>query len=132
MYKLKEDEHTFCIEFIPVTMNNVSVDVESTSLNINIRSTKSFSYYTRSIINMHKWHISLPEYIIVYLKCGGTPTTPNQGRAYLIIYRVKYSHSDVPADVYDSPSIFENNKGLERISIENEVPIATKKNWQFR
>ena len=26
----------------------------STSLNINNQSTKSFSYYTRSIINMHK------------------------------------------------------------------------------
>ena len=42
MSKLPEGEYTTCIEFIPVTMNNVSVDVESTSLNINKQSTNSF------------------------------------------------------------------------------------------
>ena len=46
LFKLLEGEYTICIEFIPVTMNNVSVDVESTSLNINKQSTKRFSYYT--------------------------------------------------------------------------------------
>ena len=35
MYKLPEGEYTICIEFFPITMNNVSVDVVSTSLNIN-------------------------------------------------------------------------------------------------
>ena len=54
MYKLPEGEHTSCIEFFPVTMNNVSVDVVSTSLNITQQSTKQFSNYTRSIIPMHK------------------------------------------------------------------------------
>ena len=56
LYELPEGEYTICIEFIPVTMNNVSVDVESTSLNINKQSTKSLTGYTRSIINMHKWN----------------------------------------------------------------------------
>ena len=87
-------------------INNVGVDVESTSLNINKQSTKSLTNYTKSIINMHKWHISPPEYAMVDLKCGGSPITPNQGQAYLIIYGIKDNHSDVPADVYDSPFIF--------------------------
>ena len=91
-------------------MNNVSVDVESTSFNINKQSTKSFSCYTRSIINMHKWHIFPPEYIMVDLKCGGSLTTANQGQAYLMSYGIKGNHSDVPADVYDKAFIFENNK----------------------
>ena len=59
---------------------------------------------------MHKWHISPPKYIMVNLKCNGSPTSPTQGQPYLIIYGIKGNHSDVPADVYDSPFIFENNK----------------------
>ena len=58
-------------------MNGANLDVESTSLNINKQSTKTFTNYTRSIINMHKWHISPPEYIMVDLKCGGSPKTAN-------------------------------------------------------
>ena len=34
-------------------------------------------------------HISPPEYVMVDLKCKGSPTTPNQGQAYLIIYGIK-------------------------------------------
>ena len=34
LYKLPEGKYTICIEFIPVTMNNVSVDVESTRFKI--------------------------------------------------------------------------------------------------
>ena len=45
MYKLPEGEYTICIESIPVSMNNVSVHVRSTSLNINKKSTKSFLLY---------------------------------------------------------------------------------------
>ena len=103
MYKLPEGEYTICIEFIPVTMNNVSVDVLSTSLNIHKQSKKSFSYYTRTIINMHKWHISLPEYIMVDLKCDGQPTLPNTRSSISNNLWCERHH------VYDSPFIFENN-----------------------
>ena len=41
MYKLPEGQYTICIEFFPVTMNNMSVDVVSTSLNITKQSTKT-------------------------------------------------------------------------------------------
>ena len=71
-------------------------DVLSTSLNINQQSTKSFSYYTRSIIYMHKWHNSPPEYVMVDLKCGdGEQSSLVQGQAYFIIYGVKDYHADV-------------------------------------
>ena len=123
MYKLPQNEYTICIEFIAVTMNNVSVDVESTSLNIDKQSTKRFSYYTRSIINMHKWHISPPEYIMADLKCGETPTSPTQGQAYLITYGIKGNHSDVPADVYDSPFIFENNKMVIETDLDIQLMV---------
>ena len=35
LYRIPEGEYTTCIEFFPVTMNNVSVDCRSTSLNVN-------------------------------------------------------------------------------------------------
>ena len=93
-------------------MNNVSVDLEITSLNINQQSTKQFCNYTRSIIHMHKWRISPPEYIYIFicldLKCQGTPETRNQRFANLIIYGVKGFQPDVDSSVYDSPYIFES------------------------
>ena len=72
---------------------------------------------------MHKWHISPPEYIMVDLKCVGSPTTANEGQAYLIIYGIKGNHLDVPADVYDSPFIFENNKTV----METDLDMSNKK-----
>ena len=109
LYRIPEGEYTICIEFVPVTMTNVSVDCRSTSLNVNKQSTKPFTNYTRSIINLHKWHISPPEYLMVVLKCDGTPESRTQGQANLIICGIEGNHSDVPADVYDK-FIFEDNK----------------------
>ena len=54
--------------------------------------------------------ISLSEYIMTDLKCGGLPTSSTQGQAYLIIYGIKGNHFDVPSDFCDSLFIFENNK----------------------
>ena len=118
MYQIPKGEYTICIEFFPVTINNVSVDCRSTRLNVNKQSTKSFTNYTRSIINLHKWHISPPEYLMVDLKCDGLPTTAKQGKAYLIIYGIKGNHSDVPADVYDKDFIFENNKMVMETNLD--------------
>ena len=67
---------------------------------------------------MHKWHISPPEFIMVGLKCDGSLTSPTKGQAYLIIYIIKDSHSDVPVDVYDSPFIFKNNKMVMETNLE--------------
>ena len=118
MYRLPEGEYTICIEFWPVTMNNVSVDVVSTSLSITQQSTKKFSYYTRSIVHVHKWHISPQEWIYLDLKCQGTPETDNYGYANLIIYGVKNSVADVPSSVYDSPFIFENQKMVMKTDLD--------------
>ena len=101
LYQILEGEYTICIEIFPVTMNNVIVDARFTSLNVNKQSTKSFTNYTRSIINLHKWHISPSEYLMVDLKCDCEPKSVTQGQAYLIIYGIEGNHSDVPADVYD-------------------------------
>ena len=79
LYRIPEGGYTICIDFFPLTMNNVIVDCRSTNLDVNKQSTKSFTSYTRSIINLHKWNISPPEYLMVDLKCDGSPTSRTQG-----------------------------------------------------
>ena len=109
MYKLPEGEYTICVEFFPVKMTNVSVNAVSSSLNIGQQTTTLFTQegYARSIIHMHKWQISPPEYLMLDLHCEGkTPI----GQAYLIIYGIKGKYSDVPKNVFDQPFVFETGK----------------------
>ena len=109
MYKLPEGEYTICVEFFPVKMTNVSVNAVSSSLNIGQQTTTLFTQegYARSIIHMHKWQISPPEYLMLDLHCEGeTPI----GQAYLIIYGIKGKYSDVPKNVFDQPFVFESGK----------------------
>ena len=54
MYKLPDGEYTLVNDCFPPTMDQVTVSVASTSLNIGQQSTKLFSKYSRSIIRMHK------------------------------------------------------------------------------
>jgi len=69
MYKPPEGEFTLVIEFFAPVMNQVTVSVVSTSLNIGQQSTKLFSKYSRSIIHLHKYDVTPPEYIYVDLRC---------------------------------------------------------------
>ena len=110
MYKLPEGEYTVCVEFFPASMDGVSVNVVSTSLNINQQSTKKFSGYSRSIIHMHKWKITTPEFIYLDLKWKGTAESPSKGDANLIIYGIAGSQPDVESSVYDSPFVFKGGK----------------------
>ena len=99
MYKLPEGEYTVCVEFFPASMDGVSVNVVSTSLNINQQSTKKFSGYSRSIIHMHKWKITEPEFIYLDLKWKGTAESPSKGDANLIIYGIAGSQPDIESSV---------------------------------
>jgi len=51
MYLLPWGEYTLVIEFFPPTMDQVTVSVVSTSLNISQQSTKLFPQYSRSIVH---------------------------------------------------------------------------------
>ena len=112
MYKLPEGEYTICVEFFPVKMVNASVNAISSSLNVGQQATTLFTQegYSRSIIHIHKWQISPPEYLMLDLHCGDETPSPTQGQAYLIIYGVKGKYSDVPTNVFDQPFVFESGK----------------------
>ena len=110
MFKLPEGEYTLAIEFFPPSTTNLSVSVVSTSLNIGQQSTKLFVNYSRSIVHLHKWNITPPEYIYIDMRCQGTASSSTQGVGYLIVYGVKGSQSNVDSDVYDTAYVVENGK----------------------
>ena len=110
MFKLPEGEYTLAIEFFPPSTANLSVSVVSTSLNIGQQSTKLFVNYSRSIVHLHKWNITPPEYIYIDMHCQGTASSSTQGVGYLIVYGVKGSQSNVDSDVYDTAYVVENGK----------------------
>ena len=110
MFKLPEGEYTLAIEFFPPSTTNLSVSVVSTSLNIGQQSTKLFVNYSRSIVHLHKWNITPPEYIYIDMHCQGTASSSTQGVSYLIVYGVKGSQSNVDTDVYDTAYVVENGK----------------------
>ena len=107
MFQLPEGEFTLCIEFFPAKMTRVSVNVVSASLNVGKQTTKKLPNYSRSIVHLHKWRISPPEYIFLDLKWQGTAQDLSKKGAKLIVYGIAGSHDDVPSDVFDAPFAFE-------------------------
>ena len=118
MFKLPEGEYTLAIEFFPPSTTNLSVSVVSTSLNIGQQSTTLFVNYSRSIVHLHKWDITPPEYICIDMHCQGTATSSTQGLGYLIVYGVKGSQSNVDSDVYDTAFVVENGKMVMETDID--------------
>ena len=108
MFKIPEGEYTICVEFFPGKMDGVNVNAVSTSLNVNQQATKVFVNYSRSIIHMHKWQISPPEYLMLDLKWQGKAEDVSPGDAHLVIYGVKEFQPDVESAVFDSPFTIEN------------------------
>ena len=108
MFKIPEGEYTICVEFFPGKMDGVNVNAVSTALNVNRQATKVFVNYSRSIIHMHKWRISPPEYLMLDLKWQGKAEDSSAANAHLIIYGVKEFQPDVESAVFDSPFAIEN------------------------
>ena len=108
MFKIPEGEYTICVEFFPGKMDGVNVNAQSTSLNVNQQTTKVFANYSRSIIHIHKWRISPPEYLMLDLKWQGKAEDSSPGDAHLIIYGVKEFQTDVASAVFDAPFVIEN------------------------
>ena len=108
MFKIPEGEYTICVEFFPGKMDGVNMNAVSTALNVNRQATKDFVSYSRSIIHIHKWKISPPEYLMLDLKWQGKADDASPGDAHLIIYGVKEFQPDVESAVFDFPFTIEN------------------------
>ena len=128
MFKIPEGEYTICVEFFPGKMDGVNVNAVSASLNVNQQATKVFVNYSRSIIHMHKWRISPPEYLMLDLKWQGEADDSSPGQAYLIIYGVKEFQPDVESAVFDSPFVIENGKMVMETDLDlNEKRLLNHK-----
>jgi len=127
MFKLPEGEYTLAIEFFPPSTTNLLVSVVSTSLNIGQQATKLFVNYSRSIVHLHKWSMTPPEYIYIDMYCQGTASSSTQGVGYLIVYGIKGSQNDVDSSVYDTPYVIENGKLSSNI-FENKPRSYVKSN----
>ena len=112
MFKLPEGEYTICVEFFPAKIGGVSVNAQSTALNVNRQATKVFKTYSRSIIHIRKWHITPPMYLMLDLKWQGAAGDSSAETAHLIIYGVKEFQPDVPSMVFDYPFSFNSREML--------------------
>ena len=75
------------LNFFTQSMNEVTMSVVSTSLNIGQQSSNLLPEYNRSIAHLDKWDITPPEYIFIYLRYQGTASSLAQGVGYLIAIR---------------------------------------------
>ena len=133
MYKIPEGEYTICVEFFPPKIGGVSVNAVSTALNVNRQATKVFKTYSRSIIHMHKWRISPPEYLMLDLKWQGAASDSSLGTAHLVIYGVKEFQPDVPSQIFDYPFSFNSRKMLMHtgLNLNGHKLTATTKSFVF-
>ena len=103
-----------------VTVNAVSGTFNPVSTNTKIINF-DYGYYSRSIINFHKW-IKNPGIddldidLNLYLKSSISPI-PNKTPINVIVYGVRGSHTDVPAQIWDRVYYIDDKK------IHFEAPI---------
>ena len=102
--------YTYVVEYFPPFMIDVSVDCRSTPLNVNKQIFKKFPTYVKNIVQIHKWQMATPDYLMIDLKSKGGPATPTRGDGRLIVYGIKGTHNDVSSSVLDTPYVVENGK----------------------
>ena len=91
-------------------MRDVSVDCRSTPLNVNKQIFKKFPTYVKNIVQIHKWQMTTPDYLMIDLKSKGGAATPTRGDGRLIVYGIKGTHNDVSSSVLDAAYVVENEK----------------------
>ena len=102
--------YTYVVEYFPPFMIDVSVDCRSTPLNVNKQIFKKFPTYVKNIVQIHKWQMVTPDYLMIDLKSKGGAATPTRGDGRLIVYGITGTHNDVSSSVLDTPYVVENGK----------------------
>ena len=102
--------YTYVVEYFPPFMIDVSVDCRSTPLNVNKQIFKKFPTYVKNIVQIHKWQMATPNYLMIDLKSKGGEATPTRGDGRLIVYGITGTHNDVSSSVLDTPYVVENGK----------------------
>ena len=71
---------------------------------------KKFPTYAKNIVQIHKWQMATPDYLMIDLKSKGGANTPTRGDGRLIVYGITGTHNDVSSSVLDTPYVVENGK----------------------
>ena len=122
-YQLPVEPYTFLVEFFPPTLTNVSIDCRSTSINVNHQTMKNFPGYCKNLVQLHKWKISPPEYLMVDIKCEGTLSTSVAATGWMVVYGVEGTHSDVPSAVFDRPYVISRGSLFMETGIEMNYQV---------
>ena len=131
-YKLPAGAYTFVVEFFPPTQTNVSVNCLSTSINVNHQMMKNFQTYCKNLVQLHKWKISSPEYLMVDIKCDGTSSSPANGTGWMVVYGIERTHTDVPSSVFDRPFLIYRGDMFMEIEIDmNYQAFLLYKGWNM-
>ena len=115
--------YTYVVEYFPPFMLDVSVDCRSTPLNVNKQIFKKFPTYVKNIVQIHKWQMATPDYLMIDLKSKGGAATPTRGDGRLIVYGITGTHNDVSSSVLDTPYVVENGKMV----METDLDMNGKK-----
>ena len=110
--------YTYVVEYFPPFMIDVSVDCRSTPLNVNKQIFKKFPTYVKNIVQIHKWQMTTPDYLMIDLKSKGGAATPARGDGRLIVYGIKGTHNDVSSSVLDTPYVVENGKMVMKTDLD--------------
>ena len=125
-------EYTYAVEYFPPTQTNVSVDCRSTPLNVNKQIFKKFPTYVKNIVQIHKWQMATPDYLMIDLKSVGNASSPAKGTGWLIVYGIEGTHNDVPSNILDTFFTITNGDmllqapiNMNKNTIEN-LPLPTE------
>ena len=115
--------YTFVCEFFPIVMSNVSVTALGTTISINTQATKTFTTYTKTVVQFHRWNSTPPQFI--YFDLHGSETSNNRRiLAHIVVYGVKGYFPNVPSSVFDQ--IYVVNNG--RMVMQTDINMNNKKN----
>ena len=109
-YRVPTGAYTYVVEYFPPFLIDVSVDCRSTPLNVNKQIFKKFPTYVKNIVQIHKWQMATPDYLMIDLKSKGGANTPTRGDGRLIVYGITGTHNDVSSSVLDAAYVVENGK----------------------
>ena len=120
------------LNFFPQKLNNVSIDCLSTSINVNHQTMKNFPTYCKNLVQLHKWKISPPEYLIVDIKCDGDASSPVKGTGSMIVYGISGTHNDVDSAVFDRLFVIQQGNMLMETGTDMSYQILKnlpRPNW---
>ena len=109
--------YTFVWEFFPTIMSNVSVTALGTTISVNNQTTKTFSTYTKTLVQFHRWNSTPPQFIYLDLHGSASNNDPRV-LAFMVVYGVKGYLPDVPSSVFDQVYLIDNGRMVMQTDLD--------------